>query len=42
MLPHAPLMPAQAGIQLLAKGLGPRLRGDERVNEFAPIVWKTP
>src|SRR5262245_47515074 len=25
-------MPAQAGIQFLAKGLGPRLRGDERGN----------
>ena len=26
----SPLMPAKAGIQLLAKALGPRFRGDER------------
>jgi hypothetical protein len=25
-----PLMPAKAGIQFLAKALGPRFRGDER------------
>jgi hypothetical protein len=25
-----PLMPAEAGIQFLAKALGPRFRGDER------------
>src|SRR6476659_7417666 len=29
-LTHAPLMPAKAGIQCLAKELGPRFRGDER------------
>ena len=28
-LTHAPLMPADAGIQVLGKGLGPRFRGDE-------------
>jgi len=28
-----PLMPAKAGIQFLAKGLGPRFRGDERNSE---------
>ena len=28
-----PLMPAKAGIQLLAKALGPRFRGDERSAE---------
>jgi hypothetical protein len=27
---HAPLIPAKAGIQFLAKALGPRFRGDER------------
>jgi hypothetical protein len=26
----SPLMPAEAGIQFLAKTRGPRLRGDER------------
>jgi hypothetical protein len=28
-----PLMPAKAGIQFLAKALGPRFRGDERSAE---------
>ncbi|MEA2930759.1 MAG: hypothetical protein QOG38_3187 [Hyphomicrobiales bacterium] len=28
-----PLMPAEAGIQFLAKTLGPRFRGDERSPE---------
>jgi len=28
--PSIPLMPANAGIQCLAKELGPRVRGDER------------
>ena len=30
---YFPLMPAEAGIQFLAKGLGPRFRGDERFSE---------
>ena len=30
-----PLMPAKAGIQFLAKVLGPRFRGDERNGEDA-------
>ncbi len=29
----SPLMPAEAGIQFLAQGLGPRFRGDERNTE---------
>ena len=29
-LTHPPLMPAKAGIQFLAKALGPRFRGHER------------
>jgi hypothetical protein len=36
-LTHTPLVPAKAGIQSLAKELGPRFRGDERDNRAAPI-----
>src|SRR6476661_38906 len=31
-------MPAKAGIQLLAKGLGPRFRGDERMGAHAAFA----
>ena len=31
----SPLMPAKAGIQFLARALGPRVRGDERNRESA-------
>ena len=39
-LTHAPLMPAKAGIQSLAKALGPRFRGDERNSRSTQLTWK--
>jgi hypothetical protein len=36
MKTFSPLMPAKAGIQFLAKALGPRVRGDERKSWSAP------
>jgi len=40
MLTHTPLMPAKAGIEFLAKALGPRFRGDERERTSTQLSWE--